>query len=126
MMKKYFPLIVIVTIALMTGCYYDNKEELYPELSFTCDTANVTYSIQVKNILNSYCIGCHGGSYMNDGGKIRLDNYTDLKTIVDNGKLLGALVHLPNYKPMPKNSPPLSDCRINQIKAWINKGAIND
>ncbi|MCX6256994.1 MAG: hypothetical protein NTW49_03715 [Bacteroidia bacterium] len=125
-MKKYFLLLVIATIALIMGCYYDNKEELFPELSINCDTTNVSYSGTIYNILNSYCLGCHGSGYQVDGGNIRLDNYNDVKTNVDNGKLLGGIVHLPNYSPMPKNSASLSDCNINQIKAWINKGAINN
>jgi len=45
---------------------------------------------------------------------------------VDNGKLLGAVTHASGYSPMPKNQAQLSDCNIQKITNWINKGALNN
>ena len=63
-----------------------------------CDTTNVTYSVQVTSIMNN-CVSCHNAS--SPSGNIRLDNYTNVKTQVDNGKLIGSIEHKAGFSPMP-------------------------
>jgi len=125
-MKKYKPLIIIALITLLAGCYYDNREELYPQVGSDCDTSNVTYSGTIYPILNSYCLGCHGSGYASFGGNIRLDNYNDIKTVADDGRLFGSVMRLPDFSPMPKNAAGLDVCKQDQIKVWIKLGAVNN
>ncbi|MGZ5244277.1 MAG: c-type cytochrome domain-containing protein, partial [Bacteroidia bacterium] len=89
-----------------------------------CDTVNVTYSKTISPILTTYCTGCHSGSAPQ--GNILLSNYNEVKTQTDRGALYGSISHTGNFKPMPKNSYKLSDCKINQIKIWIATGAPNN
>jgi len=117
---------IIILLTISAGCYYDNREELYPQVNLNCDTLNVSYSGTIYPILNSYCLGCHGSGYASFGGNVRLDNYNDVKSMADNGKLYGAIMHLPNFSPMPKNAASLDICKMEQIKVWINHGAFNN
>ena len=109
------------SILLASSCYYDNGEELYG-LATTCDTANVTYSVQITQILSQNCYQCHGGNAANGAG-IKLQDVNVVKNTVTNGTLLGSVKHLSGYEQMPKNAPKLSTCNIAVIEAWINKGA---
>jgi mono/diheme cytochrome c family protein len=106
-----------------TSCYYDNEEELYPN-PVACDTTNVTYSGTVAPILSENCNSCHGSTSPSAG--IITDNYTDLQTIVQNGKFVGAINHLNGFSPMPKGGNKLSDCNLAKIEKWIDSGAPNN
>lgn len=88
-----------------------------------CDTTTVTYSTTVIPILQSNCTGCHSGN--NPSGGIKLDNYTDVKTMATNKKLVGTIMHSAGYKAMPPNGK-LTDCNIGKIKAWVYRGALNN
>ena len=111
----------IVSMLILTGCYYDVEEELYG----TCNTSNVNYSGTVNGILNSYgCLGCHTGATA--GGNIRLSSYTEVKSRVDDGRLMGAIEHMNGFSPMPQGASKMSACDINKIKAWITAGSPNN
>jgi len=116
-------LFIIVMVIGMTGCYYDNEEELYPQ-SAECDTLNVTYSGTIAPIMETSCNDCHGGS--SPSANISTDTYDGLKEIADDGSLWGAVNHEDNYSPMPKDRPKLNDCDLKQIQIWIDNGALND
>jgi hypothetical protein len=105
-----------------SGCYNDKEEILYP--GGVCDTASVTYSRSVTPVLSANCTSCHGGNTPSAG--ISLDNYNGIKTVADNGKLLGAVSHTAGFSPMPKNSAKMSSCNITKIKKWIDAGALNN
>ena len=116
-------LIIIFTVVISNAsCYYDKEEILYPQS--VCDTAHVTFSSSVVPILSSNCYSCHSGSSPSAG--IKLDNYTSVKVQVDNGKLWGAVSHLPGYSPMPKNGTKMNTCNLAKIKKWIDAGALNN
>ena len=110
-----------------TGCYYDSEEYLFPEFNQTCDTTNVTFSGSVTTLLDNYCLTCHSN---NDaafrGGNIKLENYSDVKAQVDNGRLEGAINHMPGFSPMPKGSSKLNDCNLTIIQKWIDDNSPNN
>ena len=85
-----------------------------------CDTTAVTYSSTVSSIISTNCLGCHGAA-----ATTKLDSYTNVKAVVTSVRLLGAIQHLPGFIAMPPGGT-LSVCDINKIKAWINKGALNN
>lgn len=122
--NRIFQAFIGLMISLaFTSCYYDNEEELYPN-PVACDTTNVTYSATIAPILSANCNGCHASGAPSAG--IVTDNYTDLQTIVQNGKLVGAINHLNGFSPMPKGGNKLSDCNLAKIEKWINAGAPNN
>jgi putative hemolysin len=111
---------------LLPACYYDKEDMVYPTGGGgTCDTVAMKYSVDVVNILSTYCYKCHGGTAALGGGFV-FDNYTGIKSMVNNGKLLKAINHQPGASAMPKGDPKLSDCNIAKITAWVNNGAPNN
>lgn len=125
-MKKIINLSIVLFIFLsIIGCYYDKAELIYNVNNATCDTTAVKYSTDVVGILTGSCYACHSGT-AGAGAGIKLDNYTSLKTYVNNGKLKASITHTAGASPMPKGGGKLNDCSINKIVAWINNGAPNN
>jgi hypothetical protein len=93
-------------------------------VSATCDTANVTYAATIKNLVSNKCQGCHSGSA--PGGGIDFSTYAGVKAKINDGKLWGAVNHMPGFSPMPKGGTKLSTCELAQIKKWIDAGAPNN
>lgn len=124
-MKILIPIGIVILILSFSGCYYDSREYLYPELT-PCDTTNVTYSGSVKPIMD-LCIGCHSNSTAaSSGGNVKLQDYADVKARALDGKLLGSLKHSAGYYPMPKGSASLESCKITIIEKWIKAGEPNN
>jgi hypothetical protein len=111
-------------ISLSTSCVYNNEEELYPNVN--CDTAIMSYSLNVSEILTrNQCIACHQTN--SQSGGVNLDNYTDVKTYVDNGRLSGSINHQNGFKPMPQGqTSKIPQCDLDQIESWIIAGAKNN
>lgn len=87
-----------------------------------CDTTAVTYSSTITSIMATNCIGCHSSS---GSSTTKLDSFTGVKASVTNGKLVGSIQHLSGFVAMPPGGT-LSVCDIKKIKAWVNKGALNN
>ncbi|MFK5857460.1 MAG: hypothetical protein QM503_15125 [Bacteroidota bacterium] len=122
-LSKGFFITGITAIIFLNSCTYDNIEELYPE-PISCDTSNVTYSNDILPVLTSSCITCHSGAA--PAGNIRLQTYDEIVAAANNGSLLGAISHDPNWSPMPKNGTKLSDCYISKLEIWIDNGTPNN
>ena len=90
----------------------------------TCDTVNVTFSASVLPVLKTYCVGCHSSASPSAG--IDLSTYAAVKVYAANGRLMGSITHAIGYKPMPSSTSKLGACEINQIKAWVTKGTLNN
>ncbi|MFN5346248.1 MAG: hypothetical protein ACK44N_12455 [Bacteroidota bacterium] len=119
-MKIVYPLLfILAVVGLSTGCYYDNEEYLYG----TCDTKNVTFSKDIKPIIDANCINCH------NGGAIDLTNYSGVKAKINDSTLYKSISYSYTGANSSKNMPSsgkLDDCSINKVKAWIDEGALNN
>ncbi|MFM2363295.1 MAG: hypothetical protein RLZZ316_2197 [Bacteroidota bacterium] len=123
--KKALSILLIAVVVVFSSCYYDKEAILYPG-GGTCDTAAAsTFSAVVLPILNTNCNNCHGGS-ATAGAGINLDTYTSVKTQVNNGKLVGSIIHAAGYSAMPKNGAKMSACNIAKINRWVAAGALNN
>ncbi len=113
---------LLLTMYLGTGCYNDNREDLYPATD-NCDSTNVSYSSFIAPLMNASCAtsACHDAATASYA--IILDNYAGVQQIALNGKLLGSITHSGGFYPMPQNMPKLDDCTIAKIRNWINAGA---
>ena len=95
MQSKQKILLVGMVLIFFSACYYDKKDQVYPQVIVTtCDTTNVTYSTTVTGILNANCISCHGSSANSLGGGIVLNTYATLKPYVTNGNLVNSILQL--------------------------------
>ena len=121
LMKTRIILSLLIATAI-TGCYYDNEEELY---NCSVDAASVKYSTTVSSILTSYgCIGCHTGSV--PSGNVNLGSHASVKSVAASGRLYGAINHQPGFVPMPHGGGKMNGCDILKVKAWIDAGAPNN
>jgi len=117
-------LLLIMVMAAVSSCYYDNEEDLFPENGGGCDTSQVTYSLSIVPIIRDNCLTCHGNTAAPIfGSNIKLEDYSGIKAKVDEHRLLGAISHQSGYVAMPLNDSKLDDCKINTIRSWINAGA---
>ena len=121
-------IILFIGIFLFSACYYDKKDQVYPQVVVTtCDTTNITYAVTVTNILNANCNSCHGTASANvSGGGILLSTYASVKPYVTNGKLINSVLQNGQASAMPKNMAKLDQCTINKLTLWVNKGALNN
>lgn len=121
-MKNLKTTVCIILGAGLLSCAYNNEEELYPVE--TCDTSVVTFHGTIEPILSYNCYECHGGSAQISG--IPLEGYENIKAMVDAGRVIGALRHLPGFSAMPKDRASLAECDILKIEKWISEGAPNN
>lgn len=89
-----------------------------------CDPTNFTFSGVIFPMLKDYCSGCHGANRQ-DGG-VNLSSHANILATVNNGTLLGTIRHEASYAAMPPSGSMLSECRIAQVKNWIDAGAPNN
>lgn len=116
---------LVLCILLIQSCYYDKADLVYPSSAAACDTTTVTYSATIAPLMNASCNSCHGGTAAAGAG-IVLDTYAGVKTYAANGKLLNSIIQNGAASAMPKGSGKLPDCSINKVRAWINKGMLNN
>ena len=126
-MKSIF--IISSMILFLSGCYYDNQEELHPS-SGPCDTSGtISYNSDIQLIISTSCgsqdPSCHNSSATQSG--YPFDTYENLVLSIDlSGKFLQTITHDPaiaSSKWMPKGvSAKIDDCSIQKIRAWLNRG----
>jgi hypothetical protein len=118
--RKNFFITGIMVLFILSSCYYDNVEDLYPQ-SPDCDTLNITFTSSVLPVIEVNCKSCHSGSA--PSGNITLTNYSDISIAAQNGNLVGTISHESGWSPMPKNGNKLDDCTIKKIELWVNSGS---
>lgn len=121
-MKQFFfaalTLMFIATIS-QTACYYDNEKDLYGDGS--CDTTAVSYSADIRPIIDANCVSCHA-----PGGE---QETSPLLTYADVTKYTGNLDIVERTAGTSTLMPPtgkMSDCNVALIGAWVNQGAPNN
>lgn len=114
-----------VFLLIFVSCYYDSEEALYPQLSTSCDTTNVTYSGTIVSVLNNNCYSCHSNNTAASfGNNIRLENYADVVANID--RVVGSVKHNTGFSAMPKNGGSIKSCSIDQLDIWFRKGMPNN
>jgi hypothetical protein len=122
MRNSTFLFFLTMASLFISGCYYDNEEELYPVN--TCKTNDMSYTGDVLPILQDNCYTCHDQA-SNLGG-VTLEGYANLIDYVENGKLLGVIKHEQGFPEMPSVNPQLAQCQIDKIEAWVNQGSLDN
>ena len=114
---------VIIIAAFSFSCRNDSHEGLFPELGI-CDTTDVSYNNDIVPVMTNNCYSCHSAGSNTSG--ILLDDYQALSSLIEDGRILGAIQHQEGYLPMPLNADKLDECSIDKFQAWINQGADNN
>ena len=116
-MKKKL-LYVLTGIIVVSGCYYDKEELLYPD-GINCATVPARFSADVNPIIQSRCAisGCHAAGSTNGRGP--LTSYDLIKNAAV--EIKAAVVS----KFMPQGSS-LTPIEIKTISCWVDAGAPNN
>ncbi len=128
-MRWKFPLAIIgisFFVLYLSSCSKESEDRLTANNPVTCDTTNVSLSMQVLPILQNNCYSCHGKGNTAGSGGIDLSTYSALKTYANSGYLVGNVTHAPGYVGMPYGLPMLPSCEVNTIVAWVHQGAQNN
>ncbi len=93
--------------------------------------ATISFTNDVLPILESRCIGCHGGDRTEKG--LNLKTYNDLMAGSENGPVVtpgnatdSKLVELIVEQKMPKRGPKLTPPQVQTITDWVNQGVLNN
>ena len=113
--------VFLLLLAAPSGCYYDNEEDRFPSPS--CDTLDMRFSIEIRDIMQANCDRCHLSGASSFSG-IPFDTYDQVKEVADNGKLLDRINNAGS--PMPQDEGLMSLCNRQKIEAWVNAGAPNN
>ena len=131
-MKRFSFFASLVLALVVISCSKSNESDLSNNNGGNtggntggCDTANMKFATDVKPILQANCYACHSNANFAISG-VKLEDYADVKDHADDGMLMGVITHAAGYPPMPQSGGKLSDCNINKIQAWINRGAENN
>jgi hypothetical protein len=113
-------LFAAIIAAGVCSCYYDSEEGLYPSISSTCDTTNVTYSVKIVPIMANNCLSCHSTT----GTPPSLESYADVSAQA--AAISAAINHTGPLSPMPKNGSKLKACLITTFDIWVRNGKPNN
>lgn len=123
MRNSLLSIFLIIGMMSWNSCYYDSKEALLEDAG-GCDTSAVSFSNEINPVIVSKCNSCHGGASPSAG--ISTEGYTNIQTLVSNGKLWGSVNHLSGYSAMPQGGSKLESCYLQKLNAWITAGALNN
>ena len=112
---------ILSGIVILSGCYYDKEDYLYPNGNLDCkDTAStsLTYTNGIKTIIDGNCAspGCH----VSGGTSPDLTTYSLVKT-----NTIRITARAITIKDMPKPSG-MSVCNIAKLDNWIKRGALEN
>ena len=106
-------------IALLFNCSSDSSEDLHEHNHEEPDpTAKITYVGNVKAIIDSRCISCHGTT-PTQNAPMSLVTYTQVKSYVDG--IISRINSTTSPMPPSPNSP-LSPTQIDLIEQWKADG----
>ncbi|MEO8771024.1 MAG: hypothetical protein ABI402_13080 [Ferruginibacter sp.] len=109
------------TIFILTGCYNDKEDILYPGSNNPTDCATVPskFATDIYPLITSKCAisGCHDATA---SGGVILQNYTQVNSKTDRINARAVM-----EKSMPPTGALLPD-EISKIKCWISSGALNN
>lgn len=104
---------------LPSSCTTDQLEEV--TASSICDTLDISYNLNIKPIVDSYCAysGCHDG--------VAPGNYTTydgMVSFLESGSIEGRVINERDMPPSYANAgfTELPDEEFEMIDCWISKG----
>jgi hypothetical protein len=109
MLKQYKLLVFIAMLFLVSSCYYDSEESLFPSLA-ACDSAQYSFKTDILPLIDANCNGCH-------------NNQAPILKTYDNIKSNASTMYndIVSGK-MPQGGTPLDDCSKKQFKKWMDYG----
>lgn len=94
-----------------------------PCVDLSCDTTRFDWATTIRPIIDTYCRGCHYADYPAAG--IAFDFHSQVQDEALNGLLYESIAGIAPARAMPLDQP-MPDCKITQIRKWIENGAPRD
>jgi Ni,Fe-hydrogenase I small subunit len=107
-MKKILYSTLLFSFIVITGCYYDKEDKLYPNSTNNCDTTNLTYNTSIKTLIDVNCAGCHKPG----GNSPDLTTYSLVKA--NTARIKARAI---TQKDMPASG--LNTCNYKKLDNWI-------
>ena len=118
-MKKIINSATIIA-SLLVACK-GTKETVStpPVVPLDCSNKTLTYSVDIKPIIESSCTKCHN---KNEKAGYNFLKIEFVKKAALNGELLGTIKHQKGFPKMPALAAKLDQLSIDKIECWINNG----
>jgi uncharacterized membrane protein len=121
MLKRLFGSLLLV--AGLQACYYDNEQDLYPVVpGGGCDTTAISYANTIQPIIQSRCTACHSAGFPSGG--LALTNHAEVAGSVN--RIIDRITRNAGDALLMPQGAKMDACRIDQIVAWANQGALNN
>jgi hypothetical protein len=98
------------------SCYYDKYEDLHPN---GCDTTSISYTSNIKPIIDDQCGSCHNPSY---NQQPYLTSYDECKTAVESGSVINRIDKEASDPSIMPPSGKMNQCSISFVKVWKSQG----
>jgi len=105
---------LLFSFIVLTGCYYDKEEQLYPNSGSDCN-ATLTYNNGIKTLIDANCNSCHKPG----GNSPDLTTYALVKSNITNIEFRAI-----TQKNMPSSG--LNSCNYTKLNNWIKAGALEN
>jgi hypothetical protein len=128
-MKNVFAF--LIALALISSCAY-SKKNIMPSTGDANSTMAVSYSLEIKPIIVTYCLGTGGQTChvtpSNEGANGDFTTYGGLYAKVINGSIQSRVFSANASMPPSYSSGPtqLSPADKTKFMAWVNNGAPNN
>jgi uncharacterized membrane protein len=119
--KKRLFVGVSISVLMLSGCYYDKEEILYPGSgTVDCTTVPAGFAADVRPLIQSKCAisGCHNAAGASGG--VVLENYSQISGKKDRINARAVV-----ERSMPPTGP-LTNAEAAKIKCWIDAGGLNN
>lgn len=108
---------IIILGIFINGCEYNNRDDMFPELSYDCTQLSEYFAENIQPIIEENCLGCHENP--SPAGNISFESYDGVAQSIKYGTLLDRIQRGPNETGfMPKNGSPLSEESIEKIQSF--------
>ena len=115
----------VLALCVICACSSDSEDELYE--GSNCDTTLVSFQSDILPIIKTNCSSCHGGVTPSAG--LLLENYDQISSSSKNNTSGGMINRIEREESDPRLMPmgyKLPTCEIDQIKAWVNQGSLDN
>ena len=120
MLRAFSVIFLLATLGSVSGCYYDNAEQLYGT-GGTCDSTS-TWSADIQPLIQAQCLGCHQGASANGG--LDLSSHASVQNSALNGSLMDRIQRGAGDPLAMPPSGPLSNCNVAKVRVWERGGAL--
>lgn len=121
-MKKslVFFIVTILYIGIISSCTSDSENDLIEPID---ETEDITYTENVKSIIDTNCIGCHNSPPV-AGAPMPLLTFDQVKEAVQNRDLISLINSNDANERMPLGGQPLTQQQIEIIEQWEIDGLL--